>query len=333
MTQLAQTVDPAPLLPAQIGDYRAIPIAAIRIGPRLRYLRSDAVSNLANNIAEHGLHVAISVAEEAADDGTTKFLLIDGAHRLKACKQIGWEQVPARVYRLDEIERQILEIDVNLCREELTELERGEHLLKRKELYEQLHPETRQHLAGAMAANAVMGRGDASANLALASFTRDAAEKTRRSLRAVQRSIARIQKIDPEIRDRIRDKPVMANNGTELDALASLNPDQQLRAVEMVETQGYKTIRAAKKKLHDAVSPAPEKPVKSATFSTTRRTPLPDIPNSQLDAATSDLGKQDSIRKLRQIVDRVEGTDRNNLIALLCKLGSTHCDKLAACLL
>ena len=67
MTQLAQTVDPAPLLPAQIGDYRAIPIAAIRIGPRLRYLRPDAVSNLAINIAEHGLHVAISVAEEAAD--------------------------------------------------------------------------------------------------------------------------------------------------------------------------------------------------------------------------------------------------------------------------
>ena len=125
MTQLAQTVDPAPLLLAQIGDYRAIPIAAIRIGPRLRYLRPDAVSNLANNIAEHGLHVAISVAEEAADDGTKKFLLIDGAHRLEACKQIGWKQVPARVYRLDEIERQILEIDVNLCREELTERTRA----------------------------------------------------------------------------------------------------------------------------------------------------------------------------------------------------------------
>ena len=59
MTQLAQTVDPAPLLPAQMGDYRAIPIAAIRIGLRLRYVRPDAVSNLANNIAEHGLHVAL----------------------------------------------------------------------------------------------------------------------------------------------------------------------------------------------------------------------------------------------------------------------------------
>jgi hypothetical protein len=58
-----------------------------------------------------------------------------------------------------ELERQLWEIDENFVRCELTKAEISEHLAARKVLYEQLHPKTRQHVAGAEAANAAMGRG------------------------------------------------------------------------------------------------------------------------------------------------------------------------------
>jgi len=81
----------------------------------------------------------------------------DGARRFKTASRL-WE------------------IDENLCRADLTELERGEHLLKRKEVYERKFPQTRQHVAGAVAANEA--KGNATEKSSVASFADDTAAKT-----------------------------------------------------------------------------------------------------------------------------------------------------------
>jgi ParB family chromosome partitioning protein len=248
--------------PADVGDYRLVPLASITVGTRLRALRHEKVSSLTESITMLGLQTAISVAKDSPGaDGLPTFALIDGNHRLEACKRLGWETVPARVVELDDVKRQVAEIDANLCRAELTELERGEHLQKRKELYEQLHPETRQHVAGAMAANTAMQRGNATATLARASFANDTAAKTRISGRSVQRSIARVNNIDPAVRDRIRSMPDIADNGTELDTLASLGAEDQLHAINLVEAGECKSVKAAKRTLNgpQARSPAPSR--------------------------------------------------------------------------
>jgi hypothetical protein len=62
---------------------------------------------------------------------------------------------PAFVFAIGRNEAQLCDIDENLARNDLDLLERAEHLCRRKEIYERLHPETRrsgyrgnQHIGG-----------------------------------------------------------------------------------------------------------------------------------------------------------------------------------------
>lgn len=117
-------------------------------------------------------------------------------------------------------------------------------MLRRQQLYEDLHPETRQHFAGAVAANAAMGRGDTNDNLSLASFAADTAAKTGINKRSIQRSIRRAKRIAPEVQDKIlNEMPEIADNKAELDALASVTPDQQIAAIDAVQAGKTRNLR------------------------------------------------------------------------------------------
>src|SRR6185312_15831820 len=166
------------------------------------------------------------------------FTLVAGLHRLEACKSLGLVEIEASIVQMDDDERLLWEIDENLCRADLTELERGEHLLKRKEIYERKWPETKR---GGNYQNGQFGPTDAVA------FVADAAAKTDASETAVKRSIRRARKIDEKVRDRVRTLPEIADSGVELDALADMEPAQQKRAVALVESGQAAGIRDAKK--------------------------------------------------------------------------------------
>jgi ParB family chromosome partitioning protein len=145
---------------------------------------------------------------------------------------------------MEELTRGLWEIDENLCRVELTELERREHLAARKQIYEQLHPETRPYVSGTLAANAAMGRENAEANLSVASFAADSGDKTGLDQRTIRRSLHRAEHIAPEVRDAIRDMPAIADKGVELDALAKMPPERQAAAVATVKSGNAPNIRA-----------------------------------------------------------------------------------------
>jgi ParB family chromosome partitioning protein len=101
---------------------QSIPIASIRIENRLRPLDSAKVAELAASIAELGLLQPIGIRP----DGT----LVYGYHRLEACKQLGWTEIPAVVVDGDDLRAELAEISENLIRNELTLLERAEHLAR-----------------------------------------------------------------------------------------------------------------------------------------------------------------------------------------------------------
>ena len=126
------------------------------------------------------------MSRQVVDSGDTidGFVLIAGHHRLEACRSLGLVEIEASVVEMTELDRQLWEIDENLCRVDLTELERAEHLARRKDVYEARHPETRHGVAGAVAKH---GTG-ADDNL---SFAADTASKTGIGEREIQRAVRR----------------------------------------------------------------------------------------------------------------------------------------------
>ena len=235
--------DPEPGRSAQLaGETIDVPIAKIRVYDRQRALRPDRVAALAGSIAELGLMQPITVwpTSEAPDAfmRVEVYCLVAGRHRLEACKGLGWTQIPAMIIDAPELQRRLWEIDENLCRASLSELEKAEHLLARQELYEALHPETRHGAQGR--------RGGKQNETADSAFSKNTAEKTGDAERTIQHSIRRAKKILPEVRDSIRGSAI-ADSGIELDALAALKPEDQQRVASEVIAGKAESVRQAVK--------------------------------------------------------------------------------------
>lgn len=88
---------------------------------------------------------------------------------------------------------------------------------KRKAAYEAVHGSAKA--IGARAANRAMGRGNATAKLADASFTSDTASKTGTPERSIRRDATRAKALGPDL-DRIAGTSL--DKGAELDALAAM---------------------------------------------------------------------------------------------------------------
>lgn len=115
-----------------------------------------------------------------------KFRVIAGRRRFSALKHLSAEKpIKAKVMivDLDELQEELITIDENIQREQLSDIEFDEAIYRRKQIYEELHPETKQHTAGAVAANK-KGKG-------APAFSKDAAKKLKVSRRTIEKSISR----------------------------------------------------------------------------------------------------------------------------------------------
>jgi ParB family transcriptional regulator, chromosome partitioning protein len=191
-----------------------IPVKDIVVGQRMRRLRDDVVDHLAESISAQGLLQPITVRPR----GATNYWLVYGHHRLEAVRQCGHTHILAFVREgLKADEALLAEIDENLVRADLSPAERALHLHERKRLYEKLHPETKRGATG-------KGRAKSRQNGESIRFSKDAAQKTGRSERTIQREAERAAKISNlvDVIGTALDSP------DELDVLAKL-PDHTQR--------------------------------------------------------------------------------------------------------
>jgi ParB family transcriptional regulator, chromosome partitioning protein len=232
----------------------SIPIPSIFPGPqhRLRRIRNDKVQALVESIREIGLQSPISLRAVPCKDGVPTphcyqghtYHLVAGEHRLQACKVLGWKEIPALILEGDEAICRLWEIDENLVRAELTEMERAEHLRERKVWYEELHKQTKHGGDRKSEEWHKSSRQLGDLNGA-PSFVEDTAAKTGMSERDVERCVRRAEAIAPEVKEAIHDMPEIADKGVELDALAAVEPEEQKAAVEAVKSGKARNVREA----------------------------------------------------------------------------------------
>ena len=233
---------------------QSIPIASIKVENRLRPLNAEKVAELAESIAQVGLLQPIGVRP----DGT----LVYGYHRLEACKQLGWTEIPAVVVDGDDLRAELAEIDENLIRSELTVLEQSEHIGRRKRIYEQLYPHAKpevQRLRGLKPfqnPSAVNLTALEVSTPKVPTFVQDAAQKLGVSERTARRLVQIDSGLLPEVKDQIRRTPI-ADNESELLNLARLEPREQQSVADVLASGEAKTVKDAvrhikRREIHEA---------------------------------------------------------------------------------
>lgn len=186
-----------------MAEPRLMKIDRIKVGEitatgRLRPVSEAGVESLLASIAEIGvMKDAVHVRQKKGG----QLVLIAGGHRLEAAKRLGWEEIEAKVWAdvTDDWAR-LMEIDDNIAGAELNPLDTALFLAERKRVYERLHPETKQGLAGAAA------RWDATDTMSVA-FATATAEKFGMTDRHVRRLIAAGSRLDPRDVQLLRKAP------------------------------------------------------------------------------------------------------------------------------
>jgi ParB-like chromosome segregation protein Spo0J len=232
-------------------DVRELPLRSIRVALRIRQIDGDAVLQMMESIEQQGILQPPTV-RPMGNDGD--YELVAGLHRLEAAQRLGWRRIACRVLRLTKAQAELVEIDENLIRSELTEAQWAICLSRRQQIYEELYGPAKA--IGAHAANAAMGRR-ANAKMASA-FTADAARLTGKSRRTIQRATQRASKLGPNVMEAIVGTAL--DRGSELDSLCELPPEERQALVEQAVAGVQVSARRLKKRSDLTLEPRVDGP-------------------------------------------------------------------------
>ncbi len=206
-----------------------VPIKEIRVKDGRRGLDPAHIKELVDSIRELGLLNPPTVDREN--------VLIAGLHRLEAVKQLGWTEVECTVSSLEGLQAELAEIDENFVRSDLSVVEYGEMLLRRKEIYEAIHPEVR-HGGDRKSGKIKCAKCTLDAPK---SFVDDTADKLKVDPCTVRRQIQTARNLTPETKEIIKDADTKISRKAAL-KLSRLEPGQQREAAELLAAQKIRTV-------------------------------------------------------------------------------------------
>ena len=207
-----------------------IRISDISVNSGRREARLEHIKDLAQSMVNVGLINPITVDKAHS--------LIAGLHRLEAAKLLGWTEVECTVSDLEGLQAELAEIDENFVRNDLSSVEYGDLLLRRKEIYEALHPETKN--GGDKKSQEIRTRKARSDSFD--PFVVDTAKKLGISRRTVEERIQTARNLTPEAKEIIKgmDAPIPKKTALKI---SRLNPEQQKEVAGLLASKEIKSIK------------------------------------------------------------------------------------------
>ena len=202
-----------------------IEISTIAIDPGRRAALPEDVQKMADSMAEIGLVNPITIDK--------RHTLIAGLHRLEAAKLLGWTKIECNVSDLEGLAAELAEIDENFVRCELPTIEHNDVVLRRKELYEALHPSTKNGGDRRSEKCVEKNRTTKCRSDTGKAFTQDTASKMNVSPRTVERQVQAAKNTTEKAKKILRASNI---NITQQDALklSRLEPEQQVEVATLL---------------------------------------------------------------------------------------------------
>ena len=225
-----------------------VPISEIKVNAGRRKADPEGVQELVDSISKVGLLNPITIDREHT--------LIAGLHRLEAAKLLGWTEIECNVSSLEGLLAELAEVDENVVRKGLSAVEYSDLLLRRKEIYETLHPETKAGTSQAAGMNRAKGNNvGCKMHPTSKSFVQDTAEKLGVNPSTIKRQIQTAKNLTTEAKDIIRDTGTKITKKDAL-KLSRLEPEQQRDAASQLAAGEIKSMG----EYHPAPAEEPQPP-------------------------------------------------------------------------
>lgn len=194
-----------------------------------RPLIAGSIDALAESIGNIGLIQPITVipcAKYRDGQRVEAFRLVAGHHRVAAMRKIGWAECSARVLpdSTSALAAELMEIDENLCRAELSAAQRAKAIKRRKEIWEAMRPSS-----GASCAETRISSRGRNGEGRPQEFASDTASASGESKAQVNRHLARAEALGEDL-DEIAGTSL--DKGVELDALKDLPQEERRELIQ-----------------------------------------------------------------------------------------------------
>ena len=217
-----------------------VPLALLRDSAQPRDIVQANVDMLRSSIEQVGLIQPIRVRPAGVivrGLGEQGFQIVAGHHRVAAARALGWTEIDAIVDTAEHLQAELMEIDENLCRAELTASQRAQAIRRRKQIWEALHPAEIQ--VGQLVPPEI-GYGKPPPQRQ--KFASETAAISGESKRDVNRHLARAEAIGDDLE---RVTGTSLDKGVELDALAKLPEPERKDLIARAEAGEEVSARKA----------------------------------------------------------------------------------------
>lgn len=190
------------------------------------YLRLDTdVSDLEKSIQTLGLIAPLVVTKDN--------LILAGARRYQAMLNLGFTETPVMVVDKNALERELISIDENLVRKDLSKMEVETHLRRAKAIYQELHPEPEVEKTEAP-------DGVVVEVLPAQKFLTMVSEKTGLSSKQIHEAINRDEMASPAVKQARKDGELSVSQTNEI---VRLSCEDQEEAIEHIKEMPVKDIK------------------------------------------------------------------------------------------